>query len=164
MKNILIMCSVLLVSFLASGEQPPVPPLSARVHDIDFIAFVSITNVTRTTYGDGIHPVTGTNLYGMWTVGRILKGHLLTRYPFKIHQDFSMPYLYRLKEGRFLIFGIWGGDSCTPRGYYDLAPVFGTGLDTDRVLWPNCNSVSEVVAEITKELAVTKPNRREDKP
>jgi len=135
---------------LVTTPPPPVPDLSERLRDIDFVAFVSITNVTKTFSSHGT-----TNLFAFGTADRILKGALLPQYPFKIRQPTPRPDFYwtSLETGRFLIFGTWSGDSCVPRGYYALAPVIGTGLDTDRVLWPNCNSVSEVVAAIKDELS-----------
>src|SRR4051812_20674660 len=148
MKTIVAIFAFLIVGFTAFCDVPPVPSLAERVREVDFIAFISITNVTTTnTSGQE-----GTVFIGIGTIERILMG---SRHPddLKVRQRVIGPesYLATLEKGRYLIFAKRSGISICPFGYYGLAPVFGTGLDTDRVLWPNCESVAEVVGRIEKE-------------
>ncbi len=153
MKPILAILSLLVIGFCAFGETAPEMSVSNRVHIADFIAIISITNAVTKTYGDGVHPVIGTNRMGYGKVERMLKGSHIPQ-PFIVRQNISKPeYNWRqLEEGRFLIFGIYSGGSGCPFGFYGLAPVIGAGSATDIVLWPNTNSVAEAVAEIKKEL------------
>jgi hypothetical protein len=152
MKPSLAILSLMLAGLCAFGETPDDLSVSNRVHVADFIAIISITNAVTTTYNDGT-PAMGTNRIGLGTVEQMLKGSHIP-HPFRVRQNISRPEFCwkQLEKGRFLIFGIYSGVSICPYRFYGLAPVIGTGSDTDIVLWPNTNTVAEVVTEIRKEL------------
>jgi hypothetical protein len=135
-----------------SSEAPKVPTTSERVRNADFVGFVLITNVVQEPcYAGPNGSLSGTNYFGHGRVQLELKG---SRVPtgFRIRQNSECPYQTRLATGRFLLFGKYSGASIVPVGYYDLGGVVGTGAGSDRVLWPNCTSVDEAIAELQKAL------------
>jgi hypothetical protein len=136
---------------LVFGDQPPIPSAEERVRGSEAIFFISVTNVTTNSYTN----TTGqkvTVLAADAVVERTLKG--TPQKCVKLRQEIigDNSTLTKLADGRFLALTKRSGDSYVPSGFYGLGPVIGSGVDTDRVVWPMCNSVAEAVDAIEKEL------------